>query len=79
MANIPINIITSVPWNGIVYTLTGGGGGTTATAPAEPTPADPPKKKDTDGCVCRKCGEFSPYAEASEDKEFTCYGCRVTW
>ena len=38
------------------------------------------KKKVSDGCTCKKCREFYPYAEANqEDGSMVCYGCRMTW
>lgn len=37
-------------------------------------------KKNSDGCICRKCQEFFPYAEPNqEDGSMICYGCRMTW
>lgn len=36
------------------------------------------KKKD--GCTCKKCQEFYPYAEPNQkDGTLVCYGCRMTW
>ena len=37
------------------------------------------KKKNSDGCTCKKCGEFYPYADPPEPDKFNCYGCRVNW
>ena len=35
------------------------------------------KKKDRDGCDCKKCKEFYPYAEPNqEDGTLICYACR---
>jgi len=35
------------------------------------------KKKDSDGCTCKKCKEFFPYAEPNqEDGTLVCYACR---
>lgn len=34
-------------------------------------------KDDRDGCTCKKCKEFYPYAESNQkDKSFVCYSCR---
>jgi len=38
---------------------------------------EPKKKNHSDGCSCRKCKTFYPYAEPPEnEKEFICWGCR---
>jgi hypothetical protein len=38
------------------------------------------KKKVSDGCTCKKCREFYPYAEPNQkDGTLVCYGCRMTW
>jgi hypothetical protein len=38
------------------------------------------KKINKDGCKCKKCKEFFPYAEANQpDGTLVCYGCRVRW
>jgi hypothetical protein len=38
------------------------------------------KKKDSDGCNCKKCREFFPYAEPNQDDgTLICYGCRMVW
>ena len=38
------------------------------------------KKKNTDGCVCKKCKELYPYAEPNQsDGNLICYGCRMVW
>lgn len=37
------------------------------------------KTKKSDGCTCKKCGEFYPYADPPEPNKFNCYGCRLTW
>lgn len=35
------------------------------------------KKKDCDGCNCKKCKEYFPYAEPNqEDGTLICYACR---
>lgn len=45
----------------------------------DPVPAVPavPQKK-SDGCFCKKCKEFYPYAEPNQqDGTLICYGCRL--
>ena len=38
------------------------------------------KKKDSDGCTCKKCKEYYQYAEPNqEDGTLICYGCRMVW
>ena len=38
------------------------------------------KKNDRDGCDCKKCKEFYPYAEPNqEDGTLICYKCRHGW
>jgi hypothetical protein len=37
------------------------------------------KKEITDGCTCKKCGEFYPYADPPEPDKFNCYSCRLAW
>lgn len=38
------------------------------------------KKINKDGCHCKKCKEFFPYAEANqEDGTLVCYTCRKGW
>ena len=38
------------------------------------------KKPNKDGCNCKKCKEFFPYAEANqEDGSLICYSCRMSW
>lgn len=62
--------------NFITYTFsTGGGWGLYPTA----VPAAE-KKKDKDGCDCKKCKEFYPYAEPNQDDgTLICYQCRIGW
>jgi hypothetical protein len=32
---------------------------------------------ESEGCVCKKCGDFFPFAEPNqEDKSFVCFACR---
>ena len=41
------------------------------------TPAEPAKKKDSEGLSCRKCDEYYPMAEANQtDGTVVCYACR---
>lgn len=45
-----------------------------------PMPVVAKKKKESNGCHCKKCKEFFPYAESNqEDGTLICYGCRVRW
>jgi hypothetical protein len=38
------------------------------------------KKKDSDGCTCKKCKEYYQYAEPNQqDGTLICYGCRMVW
>lgn len=49
--------------------------------PASPAQCQPSeKKKDKDGCECKKCKEFYQYAEPNQDDgTLICYGCRMVW
>lgn len=70
--------IPYVPGN-FTFTIGPGGWiGGTITVPQEATPAKEEKKKDNrDGCDCKKCKEFYPYAEPNqEDGTLICYACR---
>lgn len=50
--------------------ITWGGGGCGGTV----------KKKDKDGCDCKKCKEIFPYAEPNQDDgTLICYSCRLVW
>jgi hypothetical protein len=83
---VPNNPTSVVNGNGIIFT-TVVPGGTTNTITVPP-PVDPvqivldldlpkEKKKDYDGCACKKCGEFYPYAKSNqEDGTLICYACR---
>lgn len=43
-----------------------------------PTVAVEKKKNEEDGCTCKRCRNFSPFAEANrEDGSFICFGCRT--
>lgn len=65
---------------GQYYTIVvggGGGGGTACAAPTseEATPVE--KKKDSSGCLCKKCKEFYDFAEPNqEDGTLICWSCR---
>lgn len=38
------------------------------------------KKENKDGCNCKKCKEFYPYAEPNQDDgTLVCYSCRHGW
>jgi hypothetical protein len=77
--------------NGTIYISGaggGGGGGNWTVSPTYPVQwithvfnvpiAEPvKKKKDRDGCDCKKCKEYYPYAEPNqEDGTLICYACR---
>ena len=48
-----------------------------APPPVVSAQCEPKKKKDSDGCTCKKCEEFYPYAEPNqEDGTLICYACR---
>lgn len=70
-----------LPGNFITYTFTTGAGGWVTWPPAVvPADAAPVKKKDKDGCDCKKCKEFYPYAEPNQDDgTLICYKCRIGW
>lgn len=82
---IPGNITyTNVPTGGqwITYTINGidYGTGQTTISSADKREEKKAKKKEEDGCVCKKCKEFYPYAEPNqEDGTLVCYGCRTRW
>lgn len=41
--------------------------------------SEEPEKSKEDGCTCKRCKNFSPFAEANQrDGSFICYGCRST-
>jgi hypothetical protein len=48
----------------------------------EPTPSELSFEEgidsvESEGCVCKKCGDFFPFAEPNqEDKSFVCFACR---
>lgn len=70
---------------GQTYTITVGGGGCggggqISFGDIELAVPVEEKKKNSDGCTCRKCKEFFPYAEPNQDDgTLICYGCRMVW
>lgn len=90
-SNAPVNPTTSIP----LTSNTGNNGGTfsipisqpitwifsTGFAPIQQTPPEPAKPAvKSDGCHCKKCKEFYPYAEPNqEDGTLICYSCRMVW
>jgi hypothetical protein len=51
-----------------------------ASATQAPVEKKKTKRKEEDGCICKKCKEFYPYAEPNqEDGTLICYGCRKHW
>lgn len=66
-----------VQW--ISATVPIGGWGYIGTINLEPE-AKSKKKDDRDGCDCKKCKEFYPYAEPNQDDgTLICYRCRHGW
>ena len=48
--------------------------------PVEQAKTSTKKKDDRDGCDCKQCKEFYPYAEPNqEDGTLICYKCRSGW
>lgn len=66
--------------NFITWTITtGSSGGWTVTIPSDIKP-ESKKKSNKDGCDCKKCKEFYPYAEPNQDDgTLLCYRCRTGW
>ncbi len=63
----------------VTYTFTGGMGGGWVTWPPA-VEAESVKKINKDGCDCKKCKEFYPYAEPNQDDgTLICYQCRIGW
>lgn len=57
----------------------GGGGGGFGIVSSTPEKAEA-KKKNKDGCDCKKCKEYFPYAEPNQDDgTLVCYKCRIGW
>jgi hypothetical protein len=47
---------------------------------AEEAVPETKKSAKSDGCSCKKCKEYYPYAEPNqEDGTLICYGCRHRW
>lgn len=75
------------PWAGIssgtIWITTGassGGWFTIGATEAEPAEKATDKKQNKDGCNCKKCKEFYPYAEPNQDDgTLICYSCRKGW
>lgn len=71
---------TSWPSNTIVWTGTISGGSWSVPIPTGFDPAPVDKKENKDGCNCKKCKEFYPYAEPNQDDgTLICYSCRHGW
>jgi hypothetical protein len=71
--------IPAIPSGGGWFTITigGGGGGGGGRASGNYDLVHSEKKKDKDGCDCKKCREFYPYAEPNqEDGTLICFACR---
>src|SRR5579885_3678378 len=70
--NVPVNPAPNFPSQWITVNIPFGGFGYIPATIPQPEPA---KKKDNrDGCDCKKCKEFYPYAEPNqEDGTLICY------
>ena len=79
IGTIPVNPSPSFPTNWVTVNIPSGWWGYASTIPKPEEPAA--KKKDNrDGCDCKKCKEFYPYAEPNqEDGTLICYRCRMGW
>lgn len=67
-------------WYPVQYISSGTLTGTTPTVIGIDYAAKPvvPKEKNKDGCTCKKCQEFFPYAESNQsDGSLICYGCKL--
>jgi len=63
----------------ITFTYSPNSGNWTMVPDLEPV-AKAAKPKDKDGCDCKKCKEFYPYAEPNQDDgTLICYSCRTGW
>lgn len=70
-------VINSTGFTGGTVTIGTGGWFTVPIFYPEPAPVKEKKKDDRDGCDCKKCKEFYPYAEPNqEDGTLICYACR---
>lgn len=75
MSNAPMNYINPT-WINYNYTYTIPAINPSTTVPLQ-IDLSTEKKKDSDGCACKKCREFYPYAEANQpDGTLVCYACR---
>lgn len=83
---IPVNTsggtCTIPPGQNYTIVIGGGGGGSGQISFDDIDLAVPvvEKKKDSDGCTCKKCKEYYQYAEPNQDDgTLICYGCRMVW
>lgn len=77
---ISINGGVGFPGQWITAAVPMGGWGYVSMIPSEPAAPAPKKKDDRDGCDCKKCKDFYPYAEPNqEDGTLICYRCRHGW
>lgn len=80
LGNIPVNPAPNFPSQWISVNIPFGGWGYISTIPAPTEEAEAKKKDNRDGCDCKKCKEFYPYAEPNqEDGTLICYRCRIGW
>lgn len=73
------NTIYTTGASGGFITWTSGTGGWSVAYPTIPVDSIPAvaKKENKDGCNCKKCKEFYPYAEPNQDDgTLVCYSCR---
>jgi hypothetical protein len=77
IGNIPVNPAPNFPHGWATISIPMGGWGYISAIPTEP---EAKKKDNRDGCDCKKCKEFFPYAEPNqEDGTLICYRCRIGW
>lgn len=79
MSNNNANNCSGTSWTGntIVWTGTISGGSWSIPISSTFDPAPEAKKENKDGCNCKKCKEFYPYAEPNQDDgTLICYSCR---
>jgi len=76
-------MIPGIVWVTPGQTYTGGGGAGAGQITFDDIDLAVPveeKKEISDGCTCKKCKEFYPYAEPNQnDNTLICYGCRMVW
>lgn len=71
---IPIGILSS----GNYSTITGVTSGSITGWSTVDVPVTAPKVKNNNGCTCKNCKEFFPYAESNQDDgTLICYGCKL--